>query len=1424
MEPPPGTHVVRHVGDRLSVRIAIPGGGPGASRAFLRTNLTRADVARRETIALLGREAGDEATFAGASWRDIPLERRGDGFAIDLPLLEVGHFHAKPYVVDADGHQQWPEGEDLGVSVHPAHARTANVIYCAFPRSFGPTKTLHRALVEARATLLRPLDDQGYTVIPPSGTLRDVVAEVPHIVDRLGCRILHLLPVGPVPTTHARMGRFGSPYAQLDLTAIDPHLVEFDRRTTGVDQFRELTDAMHARGGLVFLDVVVNHTGWRSTLQERRPDWFRRDPNGEFHSPGAWGNTWADLVELDHHDPALWSTIAESLLEWCRRGVDGFRCDAAYMVPVPAWQYLVARVRLEFPDTIFLAEGLGGAWEATSSLLAEGGMQWAYSELFQNFAPAEVEGYLDHAIAQSARVGVLVHYSETHDNDRLAKRGRAHALFRNRLCALTSVSGAFGYTSGVEWLADEKIDVHEATGLSFDKEPNLVAELGRLARLLAHHPCFFDGATLARVSPKESAILVVARASMDGLDHGLVVANLDAESTRAVEIPAEVYLRGGEKRLDLLGGAMPPVRLEGEVARLEVPASACLFLVARETPAGAAGDEYRGAREAEAFALETIAAVLPHESIGPADHRALAAVVARDPERFVGAIPAIDPREARRDLVAAIEAAIARAPFPAVVTISPADRPRVTLVPPQAFVLVRDEVPFRVRCARPGGEARERRSVSIAGAHLAVLPPLAIAEGSVDVVLSLRRFGATTDAHEATLRYVAERTAPPPRAPRGVALLTNGRGGMARIHADPGHVESKYDALLAANLHPSVPCDRHVLAKRARVWVIADGFLTGLGRAELLAFEPGATTRWRFAANAGDGRRVVIRMRAHMPDGENTTVLEFERERAGGARPGVLPDDAEVKLTVRVDLEDRSFHAETARSPAAEVHFTSHVAPLASGPGFVFAPARDRALRVAATHGRYHPEPEWSHAEHPVEATRGLVAAGDAYSPGWLEIPLAAGEPVAVEVSAEPSPARERARTRPHDTPAPASPTDFASRLRAAARAFLARRDGGTTVIAGYPWFLDWGRDTLIAARGLVAAGFHAETRNILRTFAALERDGTLPNALAADSTHDRDTSDAPLLLALAVSEAAAFLGDALYTEPLDDGRTIDDVLLSIARSYVRGCPNGVVVDRDSGLPWSPPHFTWMDTNHPAGTPREGYPIELAALFVRLLATLEARGLVAAAPELDGLRARATDALSLFARDDHGYLADTLHAARGVPASRARADDHLRPNMLVPIALGLVRGARARAAVASATRHLLVPGALRSLAPLRVAHELPIRTSWGELLGDPHAPYRGRYEGDEDRSRKPAYHNGTAWVFPLATYAEALVAAWDGSEAARRTARATLASAATLLDVGAIGQLPEILDGDAPHTPRGCDAQAWSATEILRVWSKLGDP
>jgi glycogen debranching enzyme len=122
---------------------------------------------------------------------------------------------------------------------------------------------------------------------------------------------------------------------------------------------------------------------------------------------------------------------------------------------------------------------------------------------------------------------------------------------------------------------------------------------------------------------------------------------------------------------------------------------------------------------------------------------------------------------------------------------------------------------------------------------------------------------------------------------------------------------------------------------------------------------------------------------------------------------------------------------------------------------------------------------------------------------------------------------------------------------------------------------------------------------------------------------------------------------------------------------------------------------------------------------------------------------------------------------------------------------------------------------------LPVSPPLAVYGNHGQLLNDPTNPYWGRYEGDEDTRRKPAYHNGTAWTWMLPVFCEALARAWDFDPAAVAAARSYLASMEALLDEGCVGQFPEILDGDAPHSQRGCDAQAWAATEALRVWKLL---
>ena len=322
----------------------------------------------------------------------------------------------------------------------------------------------------------------------------------------------------------------------------------------------------------------------------------------------------------------------------------------------------------------------------------------------------------------------------------------------------------------------------------------------------------------------------------------------------------------------------------------------------------------------------------------------------------------------------------------------------------------------------------------------------------------------------------------------------------------------------------------------------------------------------------------------------------------------------------------------------------------------------------------------------------------------------------------------------------------FGETLRQALRAFVVKRGNGKTVIAGYPWFLDWGRDTLICARGLLAAGMLDEVEQILRTFGRFEAAGTLPNTIHGEDASNRETSDAPLWFGVVCEEWAAAAGrdrgsrrsDAagervrLLDSPIDrDGRTLAEVLRSIAAHHVRGTPVGVAMDEQSALLWSPAHFTWMDTNHPAGTPREGYPIEIQALWIRLLRQLDRLGLSPETEPWSELARRAEVSLQqYFWIEEQGWWADVLRAERGVPASAATVDDALRSNGLLAVSLGVVSGERARRNVEAARRHLVVPGGVRSLAPLPVHCPLEIRGRGGEMLNNPREPYWGRYEGD----------------------------------------------------------------------------------------------
>ena len=1392
MDPGCGEQLVRYVGDAIQFELHNV---PAGHTAFLRTNIGRAKLIRQEII----RSIQEPEVQLETSWRDVPLGQDEGNWRVTFALTEVGWFQSKAYTVDREGRQHWPDGDNFGLSIHPNSCRMANTIYCAFPRMFGPNKYAKDTSGINESEQIHSLDHEGYTVIPPGGTLRDLRAELPHVFEKLGCRILHLLPVNPTPTTYARMGRFGSPYACGDLTAVDPSLVVFDKCATGVQQFCELADAVHGYGGQLFLDLVVNHTGWGSTLQETHPEWFLREENGDFASPGAWGNVWSDLVELEPNHPELWEHMAEAFITWSRRGVDGFRCDAGYKVPMPVWRYIIARVREEFPNAIFLLEGLGGGWEDTANLLTRGGMQWAYSELFQEFEGQRVAAYLDHALAQSKRVGTLIHYSETHDNTRLADKGRRWSLLRNRLCALTSVNGAFGFTNGVEWLADEQVNVHSARGLNWGADKNIIDELAQLNRLLLRHPCFFENAILTRLSPDNSDIYALRRESPQANESLLIIANTNIEEPRGFELP-EIELFDGD---DLLGQPLP------EIYGTEIllnPGDVFCVSVCAETEMK---QNYETTNAQNAMAVQCLSNQLEPESIGSIMGMPLGEMLSKDPVNFLNDISKLsdgsDFSERTED------------EYPLVSLWTVMDSNRIMPVPAGNWLLIRDERPFLVNW-----ENQNSASIEVGDGHIVAFPP----EISVgDSKLTLRRLGLNGETISGRVRLLSESPYNRPfdsnllrgdidTMEQSIALLTNRIGGMARMAVDLGAIASKYDCLLGANLNADSPVDRHVFAKRVRIWAVADGFISALNAATLLEFTPGPPARWRFLVSAGDSRAVEIELQASMPEKKNENHLALTRLDVDPEKGQRLPKDKSFSLTVRVDIEDRIFHAETQLNEESERHFLNNIS--SDSGGFVFTPSTNRQLSVYTTSGTFHEEMEWCRdVEHPVEANRGHRGSGDACSPGWFEIPLEPDETAAIIISAEADPSPKSEFVDPTTVCA------FSDRLKNALQSFVVQRGSGKTVIAGYPWFLDWGRDTFIVARGLLSAGYEGEVNEILKTFAKLEAHGTLPNVLNGDNASNRNTSDAPLWFSIVAEELAQVSKNNIYEQDVGNGRTLSEVLISIGEGYKYGVANGVRVDAQSALVWSPSHFTWMDTNYPAGTPRAGYPIEIQALWIRLLAQLQK---IQPDRNWGELRQQASDSLSqYYCKKNSEWLVDNLRAASGESAKSARIDSALRSNCLIAISLGVIEGQAAKKSVIAAQRYLVVPGAVRSLAPLPVELSLPIIGNEGQGLNDPNNPYWGRYEGDEDTRRKPAYHNGTAWCWQLPIFCKALAIAWNYSNESVRAAKSYLLSMEDYLNMGCIGHLPEVLDGDAPHTQRGCDAQAWSVSEAYRVWKLLNE-
>jgi len=459
-------------------------------------------------------------------------------------------------------------------------------------------------------------------------------------------------------------------------------------------------------------------------------------------------------------------------------------------------------------------------------------------------------------------------------------------------------------------------------------------------------------------------------------------------------------------------------------------------------------------------------------------------------------------------------------------------------------------------------------------------------------------------------------------------------------------------------------------------------------------------------------------------------------------------------------------------------------------------------------------------AAYALEQRRGYDASGGLWSPGYLHLRLERDSPGTLVASTEPwelvdalDPgellAAEHARRARLIENARHVSSEIAPELVLAADQFIitpagrveeaararAAGDEVRTIVAGYYWFTDWGRDTMISLEGLtLCTGRHREAGYILRTFGHYVRDGLIPN-LFPEGTKEGlyHTADASLWFFHAVHR---------YVEATGDRSTLRQLLpklKSIVQHHLQGTRFGIAVDATDGLLHQGQEgyqLTWMDAKVEdwVVTPRRGKAVEINALWynaLRLLATwLHAEG-DSFAGEVDEWAARASESFNeRFWYDEGGYLYDVVDGEQG-------DDPSCRPNQILAISLDhpVLERRRWHQVFDVVRSRLLTPVGLRSLAP-------------------GHRDYKAQYYGDL-RARDAAYHQGTVWGWLVGPFVDAWLKVRPGDEAG---ARACLEGLVAHLDDGGIGTLSEIFDAEEPYTARGCIAQAWSVAEALRAW------
>jgi len=637
-------------------------------------------------------------------------------------------------------------------------------------------------------------------------------------------------------------------------------------------------------------------------------------------------------------------------------------------------------------------------------------------------------------------------------------------------------------------------------------------------------------------------------------------------------------------------------------------------------------------------------------------------------------------------------------------------------------------------------------------------------------------------------------------------LCTNGLGGFAS-GTIAGSLTRRYHGLLVAALEP--PLGRTLLVAKAdesvtyggAEWALsvnrwADGTIDPEGHRHLERFRlDGTTPVWTYAF--ADAR---FEKRIWMEPGANTTYVRYRVARASAPLG--------LRLTVLVNYRD--YHATTRGAgwhmEVAAVHDGVRVrAWEGARPFVVLAPG----VEVSPAHTWY----EWFGLLR--ERERGLDAEDDHLHAATVRATLRPGEALTVIVSAEDAPATDGesawqrrarheadllARWRAAYPGADAAP-DWIRRLVLAADQFVVRRPladepDGMTVIAGYHWFGDWGRDTMIALPGLtLSTGRPAVAQRVLRTFARFVDRGMLPNRFPDQGgAAEYNTVDATLWYVEAIR--------AYHAATADDGllKELYPVVESIVAGHRKGTRFGIGEDPGDGLLRSGEpgvQLTWMDAK--VGdwvvTPRAGKPVEVNALWYNALCAMAgfAERLGHPVGPWRSLATRVAAGFERFWNAEAGHCHDVIDGPGGDDATR-------RPNQIFAVSLPAspLGPDRQRQVVDACARHLLTSYGLRSLAP-----------------GSP--GYQGRYVGGV-RERDGAYHQGTVWAWLLGPFALAHFKVYGDAE----LARGFLAPLAHHLEDGGLGSIAEIFDGDPPFTPRGCIAQAWSVSETLRAWQALG--